>query len=183
MAPSKRKQPEPPTSPPRTRTASRSNMRVTRSTAAATGSPLYSGVLPPTRKTKKAKQEEGSSSGKPSAPSGSGSSSSAAAAKRIIVIEFCLLSDKFQTRANEVREALEPKLPAGTTVILNPKKARKGCFEIREKGGEKFISLLKLKDPYDALMALDINKIVTDITEQIAADSISNEIGGLAIDT
>ncbi|KAG2291895.1 hypothetical protein Bca52824_038564 [Brassica carinata] len=58
----------------------------------------------------------------------------------------------FKTRAIQVKEGLEGAVP-GVTVALNPEKGysftpRRGCFEIREEGGETFISLLEMKRPF-----------------------------------
>ncbi|KAK3038189.1 hypothetical protein RJ639_030296 [Escallonia herrerae] len=47
----------------------------------------------------------------------------------------------FKTRAIQVKNGLEDGL-SGITVLLNPGKPRRGCFEIREEGGETFLSLL-----------------------------------------
>ncbi|CDY36446.1 BnaC03g67660D [Brassica napus] len=63
-----------------------------------------------------------------------------------IVIEHCKQCNAFKTRAIQVKEGLEGAVP-GVTVALNPEKGysftpRRGCFEIREEGGETFISLL-----------------------------------------
>ncbi|KAF7817192.1 fasciclin-like arabinogalactan protein 3 [Senna tora] len=72
----------------------------------------------------------------------------------------------FKTRANHVKEGLE-KSVAGITVILNPEKPRKGCFEIREEGGEKFISLLDMKRPFTSMKKLDMEKVTSDIIDKI----------------
>ncbi|GMY36629.1 sodium/potassium/calcium exchanger 1 [Fagus crenata] len=61
--------------------------------------------------------------------------------KRLIV-ESDKQCNSFKTRANQVKEGLE-KGVSGITVLLNPDKPRRGCFEIREECGETFISLLK----------------------------------------
>ncbi|CAL5093728.1 unnamed protein product [Urochloa decumbens] len=64
----------------------------------------------------------------------------AAEGKRIIV-EACTQCRQFKIRAQKVKEDLESSVP-GVSVIINPEKPRRGCLEIREEGGEVFISLL-----------------------------------------
>ncbi|KAK3008902.1 hypothetical protein RJ639_013199 [Escallonia herrerae] len=60
---------------------------------------------------------------------------------KTIVIEHCKQCNAFKTRAIQVKNGLEDGL-SGITVLLNPGKPRRGCFEIREEGGETFLSLL-----------------------------------------
>nr|GFC45394.1 selenoprotein H [Tanacetum cinerariifolium] len=48
---------------------------------------------------------------------------------------------QFKIRGVKVKSELE-KAVAGITVLINPEKPRRGCFEIREEGGKTFISLL-----------------------------------------
>ncbi|KAM7260540.1 hypothetical protein ACFE04_011213 [Oxalis oulophora] len=83
--------------------------------------------------------------------------------------------NSFKTRAAQVKEGLENAVP-GITVVLNPKKRvydfdslepRKGCFEISEEGGEKFISLLDLKRPFKPKKDLDMEKVISDIVEKL----------------
>ncbi|RYR05637.1 hypothetical protein Ahy_B06g085475 [Arachis hypogaea] len=75
--------------------------------------------------------------------------------------------NSFKTRANLVKEGLE-KRSSGITVILNPEKPRRGCFEIREEGGKKFISLLDMKRPFKPMKDLDMEKVISDIAEEIS---------------
>ncbi|XP_022950995.1 selenoprotein H-like isoform X2 [Cucurbita moschata] len=63
------------------------------------------------------------------------------AKNRAVVIEHCKQCQSFKKRAMEVQNGLEKGVP-GITVLLNPDKPRRGCFEIRSEDGEKFISLL-----------------------------------------
>ncbi|MED6183039.1 hypothetical protein PIB30_034261 [Stylosanthes scabra] len=84
-----------------------------------------------------------------------------------IIVEHCKQCNSFKTRANLVKEGLEKRQP-GITVILNPEKPRRGCFEIREEGGKKFISLLDMKRPFKPMKDLDMEKVISDIAEEIS---------------
>ncbi|KAF9660597.1 hypothetical protein SADUNF_SadunfUnG0005600 [Salix dunnii] len=44
---------------------------------------------------------------------------------------------------------------------------RRGCFEIREEGGETFISLQGMKRPFPPLKALDMDKVISDIIDRV----------------
>ncbi|VVB10865.1 unnamed protein product [Arabis nemorensis] len=87
----------------------------------------------------------------------------------------------FKTRAIQVKERLEEAVP-GVMVTLNPEKKsspslilsldvleqpRRGCFEIREEGGETFISLLDMKRPFAPMKALDMEEVIEDIIKKI----------------
>ncbi|KAG2259106.1 hypothetical protein Bca52824_078400 [Brassica carinata] len=72
----------------------------------------------------------------------------------------------FKERANEVKEGLENAVP-GIIVTLNPLKPRRGCFEIREEGGESFISLLDMKKPFTPMTELDMEEVLANIVERI----------------
>ncbi|XP_059460775.1 uncharacterized protein LOC132189938 [Corylus avellana] len=85
---------------------------------------------------------------------------------KTIVIEHCKQCNSFKTRAIQVKEGLE-KSVAGITVLVNPEKPRRGCFEIREDGGEKFISLVDMKRPFAPMKALDMEKVIYDIVDGI----------------
>ncbi|XP_024005191.1 selenoprotein H [Eutrema salsugineum] len=85
--------------------------------------------------------------------------------KRKIVIEHCKQCNAFKTRAIQVKEGLEGAVP-GVTVTLNPEKPRRGCFEIREEGGETFISLLEMKRPFAPMKALDMEEVIEDIIKK-----------------
>ncbi|MFQ6638641.1 hypothetical protein Gotur_016354 [Gossypium turneri] len=49
----------------------------------------------------------------------------------------------------------------------NFQQPRRGCFEIREEGGETFISLLDMKRPFKLMKELDMEKVISDIIEKI----------------
>ncbi|CAL9227581.1 unnamed protein product [Arabidopsis halleri] len=83
-----------------------------------------------------------------------------------IVIEHCKQCNAFKTRAIQVKEGLEGAVP-GVNVTLNPEKPRRGCFEIREEGGETFISLLEMKRPFAPMKALDMEEVIEDIIKKI----------------
>ncbi|CAN7108784.1 unnamed protein product [Brassica rapa subsp. narinosa] len=83
-----------------------------------------------------------------------------------IVIEHCKQCNAFKTRAIQVKEGLEGAVP-GVTVTLNPEKPRRGCFEIREEGGQTFISLLAMKRPFAPMKALDMEEVIEDIIKKI----------------
>ncbi|KAJ1420136.1 hypothetical protein SESBI_14576 [Sesbania bispinosa] len=162
----KKRKPPPPSPQPQgrlTRSSARmaalSSMRVTRSTAreasaSVSGSVLFTGdELPTTKRTKK--QDQGSPSNNITT----------------IIIEHCTQSELFATRAAEAKEGLENSIP-GITITVNPKKPRKGCFEIRKKGGEKYISLEKMKHPFQAMMDLEMDKLISEITDKINGQNI-----------
>ncbi|CAE6006404.1 unnamed protein product [Arabidopsis arenosa] len=86
--------------------------------------------------------------------------------KTKIVIEHCKQCKSFRERANEVKEGLEEAVP-GIIVTVNPDKPRRGCFEIREEGGETFISLLGMKRPFTPMKELNMEEVITDIVEKI----------------
>ncbi|OAY53517.1 uncharacterized protein LOC110612317 [Manihot esculenta] len=86
--------------------------------------------------------------------------------KKTIVIEHCKQCSSFKTRATQVKNGLERVVP-GIIVLLNPDKPRRGCFEIREEGGEKFISLLDMNRPFKPMKELDMDKVISDIIEKI----------------
>uniref|UniRef100_A0A5B7BKC1 Putative selenoprotein H n=1 Tax=Davidia involucrata TaxID=16924 RepID=A0A5B7BKC1_DAVIN len=85
---------------------------------------------------------------------------------KTIVIEHCKQCNSFKTRAIQVKNGLENGL-SGVTVHVNPEKPRRGCFEIREEGGETFISLLDMKRPFAPMKALDMDKVISDIIDKI----------------
>ncbi|KAG6706284.1 hypothetical protein I3843_07G209900 [Carya illinoinensis] len=95
-----------------------------------------------------------------------GNEISKAAKTKTIVIEHCKQCNSFKTRAIRVKEGLE-KGVSGITVLVNPNKPRKGCFEIREDGGETFISLLDMKRPFAPMKALAMDKVISDIIGKI----------------
>ncbi|CAL5350417.1 unnamed protein product [Camellia sinensis] len=79
---------------------------------------------------------------------------------------MCKQCNSFKTRAIQVKNGLESGL-SGVNVLVNPEKPRRGCFEIREEGGEKFISLLDMKRPFTPMKALDMDKVISDIIDKI----------------
>ncbi|XP_022730701.1 selenoprotein H-like isoform X2 [Durio zibethinus] len=85
---------------------------------------------------------------------------------KAVVVEHCNQCNSFKTRAFQVRDGLKKGVP-GIKVLLNPKKPRRGCFEIREEDGEKFISLLDMKRPFKPMKDLDMEKVISDIIDKI----------------
>ncbi|KAI3728056.1 hypothetical protein L6452_16684 [Arctium lappa] len=85
---------------------------------------------------------------------------------KTIVIEHCKQCNQFKIRAVKVKLGLENAV-SGITVLINPEKPRRGCFEVREEGGKKFISLLDMKRPFAPMKALDMDGVISDIVEQI----------------
>lgn len=90
----------------------------------------------------------------------------AAVGKRIVV-EACTQCQHFKKRALKVKEDLESAVP-GVSVIINPEKPRRGCLEIREEGGEVFISLLNMPRPFTAMKKLDMDEVIQDIVKKIS---------------
>ncbi|CAH9086348.1 unnamed protein product [Cuscuta europaea] len=87
-------------------------------------------------------------------------------ASKAIIIEHCKQCNSFKTRALRVKEGLEKAIP-GVKVVVNPEKPRRGCFEVREENGEKFISLLGLKRPFQPMKNLDMDEVISGIIEKI----------------
>ncbi|XP_019171147.1 PREDICTED: selenoprotein H-like [Ipomoea nil] len=147
---------------PRKRTAVEPSTRVTRSSTRLVNANSDNPVEPPKAKKPKkttaaaAAPKEGKAT-LPPPPAEEG---------KTIVIEHCKQCNSFKTRALTVKEGLE-KGVAGVNVVVNPEKPRRGCFEIREENGEKFISLLDMKRPFAPMKALDMDKVVSDIVEKI----------------
>ncbi|KAJ3683959.1 hypothetical protein LUZ61_013123 [Rhynchospora tenuis] len=84
-----------------------------------------------------------------------------------IIIEACKQCNAFKTRALKVKEGLQSALPA-ISVSINPLKPRRGCFEIREEGGEIFISLLNMPRPFTPMKKLDMDELIQDIIKKLA---------------
>ncbi|WVZ81381.1 hypothetical protein U9M48_028763, partial [Paspalum notatum var. saurae] len=80
-----------------------------------------------------------------------------AAGKRVIV-EACTQCRQFKIRAQKVKEDLESSVP-GVSVIINPHKPRRGCLEIRQEGGEVFISLQNMPRPFTPMKELDMDEL------------------------
>ncbi|KAF5748075.1 selenoprotein H [Tripterygium wilfordii] len=89
-----------------------------------------------------------------------------AIAKRTIIIEHCKQCTSFKKRADMVKAGLEERVP-GINVIVNSEKPRKGCFEVREEGGETFISLLDMKRPFKPMKDLDMAQVISDIIDKM----------------
>ncbi|CAH9144341.1 unnamed protein product [Cuscuta epithymum] len=87
-------------------------------------------------------------------------------ASKTIIIEHCKQCNSFKTRALKVKEGLEKAIP-GVKVVVNPEKPRRGCFEVREEDGEKFISLLEMKRPFQPMKDLDMDEVISGIIEKI----------------
>ncbi|KAB8098678.1 hypothetical protein EE612_028130, partial [Oryza sativa] len=81
-----------------------------------------------------------------------------------IVVESCTQCRQFKIRAVKVKEDLESFVP-GVSVVINPEKPRRGCLEIREEGGEVFISLLNMPRPFTAMKKLDMDEVIKDIAK------------------
>ncbi|KAK4422645.1 hypothetical protein Salat_1847000 [Sesamum alatum] len=143
------------TSSPTTRAAQRSATRATRS---ATGRGTAT-LRPPVDNPEPRKKRKTEAS--------TGASTSSSAAAKTVIIEHSTQSNTFKKIANRVKIALKKEL-AGIKVVLNPEKPRKGCFEIREEGGEVFVSLLDLVGPFEQLKALDVNATVSEIVAKIS---------------
>ncbi|KAK4776374.1 hypothetical protein SAY86_005062 [Trapa natans] len=86
--------------------------------------------------------------------------------ERIVVIEHCKQCNSFKTRALQVKDGLESGI-SGITVLINPDKPRRGCFEVRQEGGEKFVSLLGMKRPFSPMKALNMEKVVLQIIDKL----------------
>ncbi|KAK9699669.1 hypothetical protein RND81_08G188200 [Saponaria officinalis] len=85
-----------------------------------------------------------------------------------VVIEHCKQCNRFKVRALQVQKGLEEGVP-GITVLVNPEKPRRGCFEIRLEGGQTFISLLDMKRPFKPMTDLNMEEVIADILEKIKA--------------
>ncbi|KAI3787182.1 hypothetical protein L1987_41453 [Smallanthus sonchifolius] len=156
MAPTKRK------SDAEADTASETHKttRVTRSSTRQATQGTTKEVAEPAPKTKKAKVEKPKSKAKTTEASEAGNGS------KTIVIEHCKQCNQFKVRAVKVKLGLENAI-SGITVLVNPEKPRRGCFEVREEGGKKFVSLLDMKRPFAPMKALDMDAVISDIIDQI----------------
>ncbi|KAL9376031.1 hypothetical protein Peur_030151 [Populus x canadensis] len=92
------------------------------------------------------------------------------AVTKTIVIEHCKQCNAFKTRAIQVKDGLLSAFP-GISVLLNPEKPRRGCFEIREEGGETFISLQNMKRPFPPLKALDMDRVISGIIDRVRSST------------
>ncbi|KAJ1688620.1 hypothetical protein LUZ63_012775 [Rhynchospora breviuscula] len=141
-------------SPRRTRSGA-VGKRVAAATAIATA------IAAPARAKKKVRFEEGKEEkAKENKESGDANNES-------IIIEACKQCNAFKTRALKVKHALETALPA-ISVSINPLKPRRGCFEIRQVGGQIFISLLNMPRPFTPMKNLDMDELIQDIIKKLA---------------
>ncbi|KAL8108780.1 hypothetical protein AgCh_025023 [Apium graveolens] len=85
---------------------------------------------------------------------------------KTVIIERCTQCNQFKMRATKVKDALENGI-SGINVLVNPEKPRRGCFEVREEGGEIFISLLDMKRPFQPMRALDMDQVISDILDKL----------------
>lgn len=129
-----------------------------------TRSPTPTDPKPPRKK--KAKTEATTSSAAEQDREASPSEPDAVEGPKTIIIEHCKQCRSFKVRAEQVKNGLEKDV-AGVNVVVNPEKPRKGCFEIREEGGEVFVSLLDMKRPFTLMKELDMEKVISDIVEKI----------------
>ncbi|WOH14068.1 hypothetical protein DCAR_0933584 [Daucus carota subsp. sativus] len=136
--------------------------RVTRSSTTTISTASLTPTKPPAKKTPKTKalvQE-------PSKPPGPVQKTPKTKAPVTVVIEHCKQCNQFKTRAIKVKDALENDI-SGINVLVNPEKPRRGCFEVREEGGEIFISLLDMKRPFQPMRALDMDQVISDILDKL----------------
>ncbi|KAI3713646.1 hypothetical protein L1987_72229 [Smallanthus sonchifolius] len=153
---------------PETASENHKTTRVTRSSTRQTTQLTTKPVAQPAPKTKKAKlssKEKPESKSKtteapPPPPSEGGNGS------KTVVIEHCTQCKQFKIRAVKVKNDLESAV-SDINVLVNPEKPRRGCFEVREEGGKKFISLLDMKRPFAPMKALDMDAVISDIIDQI----------------
>ncbi|XP_043719007.1 selenoprotein H [Telopea speciosissima] len=159
---------EPSSSAATSQPAAPENRRLTRSSAKASTIVVEASVpaKKPKKRGKKVKKEsvkdteENQDSDVSDAPLGQISGS------KTIIIEHCKQCQSFKKRAELVKDGLEKGVP-GIIVMVNPEKPRKGCFEIREEDGEKFVSLLDMKRPFKNMKDLDMEKVISDIILKI----------------
>ncbi|CAA0820515.1 selenium binding [Striga hermonthica] len=113
-----------------------------------------------------AAEEEGGAAKSPPSPAKEDPEPESADSSKTIIIEHCKQCNSFKTRAIQVKVELEKEV-SGVKVVVNPEKPRRGCFEIREKGGDIFVSLLDMKRPFKPMKDLDMGKVISDIVEKI----------------
>lgn len=154
MAPKKRTRSNTDENPPFT------SSRVTRSSTNSNAAPKTTAPTPPAKKKAKT-QVKKAVKAEVKMPIKSTDSCS-----KTVVIEHCKQCDQFKTRAIKVKDALENDI-SGINVLVNPEKPRRGCFEVREEGGEIFISLLDMKRPFQPMRALDMDQVISDIIEKL----------------
>ncbi|KAJ6925090.1 hypothetical protein NC652_018130 [Populus alba x Populus x berolinensis] len=87
---------------------------------------------------------------------------------KTIVIEHCKQCDAFKT--NPFVECF-----SCYSVLLNPEKSRRGCFEIQEEGEETFISLLNMKRLFRPLKGLDMDKVISNIIDRVKSSTNASD--------
>lgn len=87
-------------------------------------------------------------------------------AGKVIVIEASKECNCFKTRAAKVQTGLTKSIP-GIEVLINPDKPRKGCFEVRGKEGNIYLSLLGMPRPFTKLKSMDMDKAIEDIVAKV----------------
>ncbi|XP_042420033.1 uncharacterized protein LOC122008384 [Zingiber officinale] len=92
--------------------------------------------------------------------------SGAGVPSKTVIIEACKQCTSFKRRAIQVKEGLENAVH-GINVSINPDKPRRGCFEIREEGGQMFVSLLNMPRPFTPMKELDMDQVIKDIVKKI----------------
>ncbi|XP_042478593.1 uncharacterized protein LOC122059690 [Macadamia integrifolia] len=153
-------------------TAAPVNRRVTRSSGKASAMGVEASVpvvLPdekPKKREKKAKKVSVTESEENQGSEVTDTPLEEISGSKTIIIEHCKQCQSFKKRAEQVKGGLEKGVP-GIIVKVNPEKPRRGCFEIREEGGEKFVSLLNMTRPFTKMKALDMDKVISDVILKI----------------
>lgn len=99
-------------------------------------------------------------------PKGNSKDVKPSAGPKHVVIEHCKQCNSFKVRALKIQEALKEAFP-DIVVTINPEKPRRGCFEIREKDGQTFISLLNMTRPFQKMKDLDMEEVAADIVAKL----------------
>ncbi|MCO5554414.1 hypothetical protein L7F22_007944 [Adiantum nelumboides] len=86
--------------------------------------------------------------------------------QKVVIIEASKECNCFKTSAAKVQAGLTKAIP-GIEVLVNPEKPRKGCFEVRSKGGDTYLSLLGLARPFTKLKNLDMDNAVEEIVAKV----------------
>ncbi|KAK7283040.1 hypothetical protein RIF29_12259 [Crotalaria pallida] len=72
------------------------------------------------------------------------------------------------TKAEEVKQALEERVPGITVIVKTRKLNILGSFDIRKEGGEKLFNLWRMKRPFQKLKDLNVAEVVADVTARIS---------------
>ncbi|KAM0059736.1 putative Thioredoxin-like superfamily [Helianthus debilis subsp. tardiflorus] len=162
MAPTKRKSDDKPETASENNKPTRVTRSSTRQATQATTKPVAEPLAPKAKKAKLTSKQKPEPKPKTTeAPAANGGDGS-----KTIVIEHCTQCKQFKIRAVKVKDDLESAV-SGINVLVNPEKPRRGCFEVREEGGKKFVSLLDMKRPFGPMKALDMDAVISDIIDQI----------------